>query len=260
MIDAAVFDEDDHSELLHGVLVARSPQGGPHARIIQRLICLFEASLAPPRSEGSLGESAMSVSLSTFTGSEMRLAAAVVVLLMALPALAQDASWGVFPGVRFGRSFSASDAYTSGGFLEGHLDGIYVLPGDTFAAGLSGGYVLMGLGGKSPVEGVSSEGPSLGYEGFTLTPMVMFSPTPLLWLELKGGMVFGDIEDASAKGYRFGGGISWAFVHNLGADLAAHLEVFHTSATADSPNLSFEATSVTLGFTFSFFANLPDEL
>jgi Uma2 family endonuclease len=37
MIDAGVFHEDDHSELLHGVLVARSPQGGPHARVIQRL-------------------------------------------------------------------------------------------------------------------------------------------------------------------------------------------------------------------------------
>lgn len=45
MIDAGIFDEDDHSELLHGVLVARSPQGGPHARIIQRLTGLFVRGL-----------------------------------------------------------------------------------------------------------------------------------------------------------------------------------------------------------------------
>lgn len=37
MVDAGVFDEDDHLELLHGILVSRSPQSGPHARIIQRL-------------------------------------------------------------------------------------------------------------------------------------------------------------------------------------------------------------------------------
>jgi Uma2 family endonuclease len=41
MIDAGVFDEDDHSELLHGILVARSAQGGPHARVIQRLTGLL---------------------------------------------------------------------------------------------------------------------------------------------------------------------------------------------------------------------------
>ncbi len=37
MIDAGVFAEDEHLELLHGILTVRSPQSGPHARIIQRL-------------------------------------------------------------------------------------------------------------------------------------------------------------------------------------------------------------------------------
>lgn len=45
MIDAGLFDEDDHSELLHGVLIARSPQGGPHARVIQRLTRLLVRGL-----------------------------------------------------------------------------------------------------------------------------------------------------------------------------------------------------------------------
>src|SRR4051794_9838863 len=37
MIDAGVFREGEHLELIHGLIVARSPQSGPHARIIQRL-------------------------------------------------------------------------------------------------------------------------------------------------------------------------------------------------------------------------------
>ncbi|MGA9520028.1 MAG: Uma2 family endonuclease [Myxococcaceae bacterium] len=37
MIEAGVFAEDEHLELLHGILTVRSPQSGPHARIIQRL-------------------------------------------------------------------------------------------------------------------------------------------------------------------------------------------------------------------------------
>jgi Uma2 family endonuclease len=37
MIDAGILGEDDKVELVHGMLIARAPQGGPHARIIQRL-------------------------------------------------------------------------------------------------------------------------------------------------------------------------------------------------------------------------------
>lgn len=37
MVEAGVFDEDEHLELLDGVIVAMSPQGPRHSRIIQRL-------------------------------------------------------------------------------------------------------------------------------------------------------------------------------------------------------------------------------
>lgn len=41
MIDAGVFDEDDHIELLEGVLVDMTPQSGPHAWAIQVLTGLL---------------------------------------------------------------------------------------------------------------------------------------------------------------------------------------------------------------------------
>jgi Uma2 family endonuclease len=37
MIEAAVFDEDEHVELLEGVIVRVSPQGTEHATVIERL-------------------------------------------------------------------------------------------------------------------------------------------------------------------------------------------------------------------------------
>ena len=37
MIEAAVFDEDEHVELLEGVIVRMSPQGVEHATVIERL-------------------------------------------------------------------------------------------------------------------------------------------------------------------------------------------------------------------------------
>lgn len=37
MIDAGVFDEDDHVELIEGVLVDMTPQSPPHAHVIQKL-------------------------------------------------------------------------------------------------------------------------------------------------------------------------------------------------------------------------------
>lgn len=37
MVEAGIFHEDDHLELLEGVLIAMTPQSVPHARIIQRL-------------------------------------------------------------------------------------------------------------------------------------------------------------------------------------------------------------------------------
>ena len=37
MIEAGILDEDEHVELLEGVIVAMSPHGGPHARCIQWL-------------------------------------------------------------------------------------------------------------------------------------------------------------------------------------------------------------------------------
>ena len=40
MVDAGILDEDDHVELLDGVLVEMSPQGSPHAYAIRRLTTL----------------------------------------------------------------------------------------------------------------------------------------------------------------------------------------------------------------------------
>lgn len=37
MVEAGVFDEDEHLELLEGMIVAMSPQRPPHSQIIQRL-------------------------------------------------------------------------------------------------------------------------------------------------------------------------------------------------------------------------------
>lgn len=41
MIEAGILGEDDRIELVHGILIARAPQGGAHARIIQRLTGLL---------------------------------------------------------------------------------------------------------------------------------------------------------------------------------------------------------------------------
>lgn len=45
MIDAGVFDEDDHLELLKGVLVAMSPQNPKHARVIEHLNWALQRAL-----------------------------------------------------------------------------------------------------------------------------------------------------------------------------------------------------------------------
>jgi len=45
MIDAGILDEDDDVELLEGVIVAMSPQGVPHARVIQILTGLIARAL-----------------------------------------------------------------------------------------------------------------------------------------------------------------------------------------------------------------------
>lgn len=45
MIESGIIDEDEHVELLEGVLVALTPQSPSHARILQRLTRLFVTSL-----------------------------------------------------------------------------------------------------------------------------------------------------------------------------------------------------------------------
>jgi Uma2 family endonuclease len=45
MIEAGIFDEDEHVELLHGILVAMSPQGPRHARIIEHLTWALQRAL-----------------------------------------------------------------------------------------------------------------------------------------------------------------------------------------------------------------------
>ena len=63
MVDAGILDEDDHVELLDGVLVEMSPQGSPHAYAIRRLTTLagpvaaaggLELSIQGPVDVGSL--------------------------------------------------------------------------------------------------------------------------------------------------------------------------------------------------------------
>jgi Uma2 family endonuclease len=46
MIEIGLFDEDEHVELLEGILVAVSPQGAPHAYAVQNLTTLLVRSLA----------------------------------------------------------------------------------------------------------------------------------------------------------------------------------------------------------------------
>lgn len=62
MVDAGILDEDEHVELLDGVLVEMSPQGSPHAYAIRRLAALaypvvaaagLELSIQAPLDVGS---------------------------------------------------------------------------------------------------------------------------------------------------------------------------------------------------------------
>lgn len=46
MFEAGIFDEDEHVELLEGVIVAMTPQSPAHARCIRRLTRLLARSLA----------------------------------------------------------------------------------------------------------------------------------------------------------------------------------------------------------------------
>lgn len=41
MIEARILGEDEHVQLISGMLVAMTPQGRPHARVVQRLTRLF---------------------------------------------------------------------------------------------------------------------------------------------------------------------------------------------------------------------------
>jgi Uma2 family endonuclease len=47
MVEAGVFDEDEHLELLEGVIVAMSPQSPPHAQVIRRLCDPLFARVPP---------------------------------------------------------------------------------------------------------------------------------------------------------------------------------------------------------------------
>ena len=45
MIEAGILDEDEHVQLIDGFLVAMTPQGEPHAQVIQRLNRLLVRSV-----------------------------------------------------------------------------------------------------------------------------------------------------------------------------------------------------------------------
>ena len=144
-------------------------------------------------------------------------------------------NWGVYPGARWGLTFPKSEDGARGWLLEGHVDGLYIFPGDRFGLSLSLGYVLQNI---APPDG-AAHGTGVEFDGWTITPRVMFGLAQGFWLEAFGGIVIGDLgsvgemEPLSTIGTRFGGAVAWDFVHVGSSDIAAHLEVMKTHAAVD---------------------------
>ncbi len=169
-----------------------------------------------------------------------------------------DASWGVFPALRWGLTFPGSEG-TRGWLLEGAAEGLYLFPGDRLGVALGLGYVLNQVG---PVAGART-GTGVELDGWTVTPKVVFGLAPSLWVEGFAGLLLGDLGSVgelapvSATGWRAGGGLVWNMVHLGSSDVALHLELMHTRASAATMP-DYAATSVSLCFTFSFFSELSD--
>jgi hypothetical protein len=166
-------------------------------------------------------------------------------------------NWGVFPGARWGLTFPSAQDGSSGWLLEGHVDGLYIMPGDRFGLSLSLGYILQSI---APPDG-ARYGTGIELDGWTITPRVMYGIAKGVWLEGFGGIILGDLgsvgemEPISTTGTRFGGAVAWDFIHVGSSDIAAHLEVMKTHAAADGMP-TYDAMSVSLDLTFAFFADM----
>jgi hypothetical protein len=204
-------------------------------------------------------------------------AALLVASSLLAPARANAESeygFGVVPGVQFGPNFGsvpspgavptgatpAEPQSARGWLLEPHVDAIFA--GSTFGVGASLGYVLQGV--ANPYD-ASSIG--MGYDGVTLTPMVMFALHPRVFLVGKGGLVFGAIanglaDDLDTTGWRAGGQIMFVAYRNAGADLTLGLGFIHTEAKGDYPgnggSIAYSANAIAIDSTFSFFSEMLD--
>lgn len=202
-------------------------------------------------------------------------AALVAASTAALPSIARaesDYGFGVVPGFRFGPNFgpvpnpafvpagvAAPEAKGGRGWLaEAHLDALFA--GRRFGAGASLGYVVQGI--ASPYE---PDRGGIGFNGVTLTPMLMFAPVSRVFLVGKAGLVFGGIDygagdSVSTTGWRAGGQLQFVVYRNAGADLTLGLDFIHTEGRATDPSgkRDYSANAIVLDTTFSFFAEMLD--
>jgi hypothetical protein len=172
----------------------------------------------------------------------------------------QHFAFGAVPSARVGKA-SASLSDPSGGSpgqsgwaLEFDLTGLMVLPGDVFAVGVSGAYTMADLSRDD-----GSVGSDLGYDGWSLSPVVMAG----FWRVFVRGYVGymsaslspGD-SSAHADAFRYGGGLSFVAYRNAGADIALTFDV--TGLQASGVDLGggiksdFSATNLLFGITTAF--------
>lgn len=180
--------------------------------------------------------------------------------------------FGIVPGFRFGPNFgtvpnpafvpagtAAAEVKSGRGWLaEPHIDGLFA--GRTFGVGVSLGYVFQGI--ASPYQ---PDRGGIGFDGVTLTPMLMVAPFPRVFFVGKAGLVFGGIDSGTADavgttGWRAGGQIQFVAYRNAGADLTVGLDFIHTegSASDTSGTVNYSANAIGLDTTFSFFAEMLD--
>jgi hypothetical protein len=180
-----------------------------------------------------------------------------------------DTDFGLFPGVRFGlgrapyRGIDTVGEKPGNGqsswatFYEFHLDSILVFE-DLIGVGVSGSYL-----GSSISNPASDLGTNFAYGGWGLTGVGMIGILPRLFLSARAGAVFGTVEawNASSKaeldstGLRFGGGITYAVIHNSIVSLGLSLNADRISsgklALQGPTDVSFGATVFSLGATFA---------
>lgn len=158
---------------------------------------------------------------------------------------AEANGFGSSGGFRIGPALlHRSPAAPTGLAYEFHLDGHYVFGGDSFAAGVSLGYLSID-GGDATVR------PRTDYSfgGTTLAATFMMSLTPGLFVSLRPGLLFG-----SARYGRLGGGLTYVAVRHRILDLGLALNADHFLPASPEAKDSF--TTVTLGVVVSFFPGI----